>query len=183
MARKLTLISGGVIFILGIIFAGVFNVGMAYTNEMDFCTSCHSMKVNLEEYMETPHYKSASGVRATCSDCHVPQSFFPKMAAKVHAAKDVWGELIGRIDTPEKYEAYRWEMASRVWKKMEENDSRECRTCHSFEAMEFSEQDRSARKRHSRAEEKGQTCIDCHKGIAHEEPDEPEEPEEESSEG
>jgi cytochrome c-type protein NapC len=32
-----------------------------------------------------------------------------------------------------------------------------------------------ARKRHSKAEDDGLTCIDCHKGIAHTEPDEPEE--------
>ncbi len=34
-------------------------------NEMAFCTSCRSMKVNLEEYKETIHYKNASGVQAS----------------------------------------------------------------------------------------------------------------------
>ena len=64
---------------------------------------------------------------------------------------------------------------------MKATDSRECRSCHSFDNMDFSEQDKSARKRHEKAEVKGQTCIDCHKGIAHEEPDEPEEEEEEDA--
>jgi len=40
--------------------------------------------------------------------------------------------------------------------------------------MERGEQDRMAKKKHEDAEEKGKTCIDCHKGIVHEEPDEPE---------
>jgi len=96
------------------------------------------------------------------------------MIAKIAAAKDVWGELTGKLDTPEKYEAHRWEMANAVWDKMKATNSRECRSCHDFGAMAFDEQDRSARKRHARAEERGETCIDCHTGIAHEEPEEPE---------
>jgi cytochrome c-type protein NapC len=133
------------------------------------------MKVNLEEYKKTPHYKSASGVRATCSDCHVPKQFVPKMIAKVLAYKDVMHEILGTLDTKEKYEKHRWAMASRVWAKMKASDSRECRSCHSWDGMDLSEQDRLARKKHGRAPEKGQTCIDCLKGIAHEEPDEPDE--------
>ncbi|MCU7918973.1 MAG: NapC/NirT family cytochrome c [Candidatus Thiodiazotropha sp. (ex Epidulcina cf. delphinae)] len=173
---KISLFLAGAIFIVGVIFAGLFNMGMSYTNEMAFCTSCHSMKVNLEEYKETVHYKNASGVQATCADCHVPKPFISKMIAKVMAAKDVYHEIMGTIDTKEKYEAHRWDMASRVWEKMRASDSRECRACHEFTNMDLSEQDRNARKRHPKAMDEGKACIDCHKGIAHEEPDEPDEP-------
>lgn len=175
MVRKLTWAMGLLIFVLGVVFTGLFSMGLAYTNELEFCTSCHSMQTNLREYKETVHYKNASGVRAVCSDCHVPKAFFPKMLAKIMAAKDVWGEITGKIDTPEKYEAHRWEMANAVWDKMKASNSRECRSCHNFGAMAFDEQDRSARKRHARAEERGETCIDCHTGIAHEEPEDAEE--------
>lgn len=181
--RSLRWIAGGVsllllaaIFIGGMAFSGLFNVGLAYTNEMEFCTSCHSMKINYEEYKESMHYKNTSGVQATCSDCHVPKQFGPKLYAKVVAAKDVYHEIMGTIDTPEKFEAHRWDMASRVWAKMEATNSRECRNCHDFSDMDLSEQSRSARNKHAAAEDKGQTCIDCHKGVAHEEPMEPEEP-------
>jgi cytochrome c-type protein NapC len=68
-------------------------------------------------------------------------------------------------------------MATRVWAKMKETDSRECRSCHEFSNMDTSAQDRSARNKHSAAPDKGQTCIDCHKGVAHEEPEEPEDAE------
>ncbi|MES9980043.1 MAG: NapC/NirT family cytochrome c [Candidatus Thiodiazotropha sp. 6PLUC5] len=78
-AGKISLILVGIIFIAGIAFSGLFSMGLTYTNEMEFCTSCHSMKVNLEEYKESLHYKNASGVQATCSDCHVPKPFIPKM--------------------------------------------------------------------------------------------------------
>jgi len=140
------------------------------------------MQTNLAELKQTVHYSSASGVHAGCADCHVPKEFIPKMIAKVMAAKDVYHEILGTIDTPEKYEKHRWDMASRVWAKMKATDSRECRTCHSFDHMDLSAQDKSARKRHDSATEKGKTCIDCHKGIAHEEPDEPDdEPEDEDA--
>lgn len=164
-----------VVLALGAVLMSLFNVGLKATNTTEFCTSCHSMQTNLNELKETAHWSSASGVHAGCADCHVPKEFFPKMKAKILATKDVYHEIMGTIDTPEKYEKHRWDMASRVWKKMEATDSRECRTCHSFDHMDFSAQDKSARKRHSKAEEQGKTCIDCHKGVAHTEPDEPEE--------
>ena len=143
------------------------------TNTTEFCTSCHSMQWVKEEWMESAHYKNASGVRAECSDCHVPHALGPKLYAKMMAAKDVWGEIMGTIDTEEKFEEHRWEMANRVWAKMEATDSRECRSCHEFNSMDFSEQEKLSRKKHKRAEEEGKTCIECHKGVAHEEPYEP----------
>jgi cytochrome c-type protein NapC len=172
-SRKITIIIISIVFLAGIVFTGLFNVGLAYTNEMDFCTSCHSMQINLEEYKETTHYKNRSGVQATCSDCHVPKQFLPKMYAKVMAAKDVFHEVLGTIDTPEKYEDHRWDMATRVWAKMKGTSSRECLSCHKFENMDLTEQSRSARNQHGNAPDSGETCIDCHKGIAHEEPDDP----------
>ena len=182
-SRTKAIVIVSVIFLAGIVFAGLFNVGLAYTNEMEFCTSCHSMKVNLEEFKETTHYKNPSGVQATCSDCHVPEQFVPKMVAKIMAAKDVYHEILGTIDTPEKYEAHRWDMATRVWAKMKGTNSRECLNCHKFENMDLTEQSRSARARHGNAPDKGQSCIECHKGIAHEEPDEPEPEQTESAPG
>ena len=161
------------IFLLGFAAFGGMNTVLSYTNEMDFCTSCHSMKINLEEYKETLHYKNSSGVRATCSDCHVPKEFFPKMKAKILAYKDVLHEILGTIDTPEKYEAHRWDMASRVWEKMRASDSRECRSCHEFEYMNFEEQERRAQRKHTQAIEDGESCISCHKGVAHTLPEEP----------
>ncbi len=175
--RKLTLILVVLVFLGGVVFAGLFNIGLAKTNEMEFCTSCHTMKVNLEEYKETIHYKNPSGVQATCSDCHVPKEFLPKMVAKIMAAKDVYHEILGTISTPEKYEAHRWDMATRVWAKMKSSSSRECKTCHNFANMDLAAQTRTGRARHSKAADEGQDCIDCHKGIAHKEPDEPVAPE------
>jgi len=159
----------------GIIFWGGFNTAMELTNTTEFCISCHEMKDNVyQEYKETVHFKNTSGVEATCSDCHVPKPWIYKVIRKIQATNELYHKALGSIDTPEKFNAHRWVMANRVWKAMKETDSRECRNCHKFDSMDLSEQDRTARKKHSRAIDEGKTCIDCHTGIAHELPDEPE---------
>ena len=154
-------------FIAGIVFWGGFNWSLELTNTEEFCTSCHTMETNLGEYRETIHYSNHSGVRAICSDCHVPHEWQYKMKAKIMAVKDVYHEVLGTISTPEKYEARRLEMAAAVWRKMKASDSRECRNCHAFEYMDFTTQESRAADNHQRAIDEGMTCIDCHQGIAH----------------
>lgn len=161
---------------LGIIFWGGFNTAMEATNTMTFCTSCHEMRDNVyQEYKETIHYKNPSGVQATCSDCHVPRPWVYKFVRKIKATNELYHKVIGTIDTPEKFEARRLYLAERVWESMRKTDSRECRNCHDFKSMELAEQDSYARKRHERALENGETCIDCHDGIAHHLPKRPDE--------
>ena len=162
--------------VLGLM-AGVFSRALEATNRTEFCVSCHSMRQNYEQYKETAHYRNRHGVAAGCPDCHVPKKLIPKLKAKVLALKDVYHEFAGTVDTPEKFEARKWEMANRVWRRMKANDSRACRNCHAFDRMALDEQDPSARRRHLRAMQTGKTCIDCHTGIAHEEPDPPDEAE------
>jgi len=41
----------------------------------------------------------------------------------------------------------------------------------SFDEMELSKQTKLAKQTHTDAQTNGQTCIDCHKGIAHNLPD------------
>ncbi len=173
-------------FIAGGIFFIVFHFTMNATNSMDLCISCHEMDGVYEEYKQTPHYNSASGVRATCADCHVPHGktfgdWIDKFLAKLTiGTKDIFQHTIGTYDTKEKFQAARYEMAQHVIENMRKRDSKECKFCHSLEAMDFAEQGKSASRKHKRIMEKGgKTCIDCHTGIAHEEPEEPEEPEDE----
>jgi cytochrome c-type protein NapC len=167
-------------FVSGIVFWGGFNTGMEATNTMTFCIGCHEMRDNVyKEYKETIHYSNRTGVQAVCSDCHVPKDWTHKIIRKIQASKEVWGKLTGVIDTREKFEAHRMAMATREWERMKANDSRECRNCHSFEAMSKEKQRGTPYKKHMAAKAEGKTCIDCHKGIAHQLPKEYEEPEEE----
>lgn len=165
------LIVGG---IGGIIFWGGFHTAMEATNTLEFCTSCHEMEqLVYQEYKQSIHYKNPAGVRAICSDCHVPHAWGPKIVRKIQATGELWAKFTGKVDTPEKFEAARWELANHIWKVMKTTDSRECRNCHSFDAMDFDHQSARAKEKMSVAEEKGETCIDCHKGIAHKKPKDP----------
>jgi len=167
-------VGGFVMFAIGIIFWGGFNTAMEMTSTLEFCTSCHEMAPVYEEYQQTVHFKNASGVRAICSDCHVPKPWHLKVMRKIQATfNEVPHAILGTINTPEKFEAHRAEMAENVWAVMRASDSRECRNCHALETMNLEEQDRIAAKRHTleRKLEKGETCIDCHQGIAHKLPE------------
>ena len=165
-----TLVVGG--FVLGILFWGGFNTAVEWTNSEKFCISCHEMHDNVyAEYKQTIHYSNRTGVRAVCSDCHVPQAWGPKMIRKVQASRELWGKLTGTIDTPEKFEAKRLELARREWQRMLANDSLECRNCHGLESMDGEKQATRAWRQHERAREQGITCIVCHQGIAHELPE------------
>ena len=162
----LTLLGGG--FVAGVVFWGGFNTAMEATNTMTFCTSCHEMRDNVyEEYKHTIHAQNRTGVRATCSDCHVPKDWTHKMIRKVQASNELLHKVLGSVDTKEKFDAKRLTLARHEWDRMKASDSRECRNCHTLEAMNPEFQKPRARQQHLGAMETGATCIDCHKGIAH----------------
>ena len=178
-AKYSILAISSVAFFAGIIFWGGFNTGLEMTNSLEFCISCHEMRDNVyAEYKETIHYSNRTGVRAVCSDCHVPKDWTHKMIRKSKASFEVLGKLMGSIDTREKFEAKRIELATHEWDRMKATNSRECRNCHSFEAMSPELQKQTPYKKHMKAKEDGKTCIDCHKGIAHHLPKEYEDPDE-----
>ena len=177
LSRKVilgTTLGAALFFMLvGVIFWGGFNTAMEATNTLDFCISCHEMEENVyREYTKTIHYTNRSGVRAACSDCHVPDPWVHKVVRKVQASKELVAWAMGTIDTVEKFQARRGHLAEREWKRMSLNNSQECRNCHEFDFMDFSEQGRRSVAQHSTALASGEkTCIDCHKGIAHRLPD------------
>jgi cytochrome c-type protein NapC len=159
-------------FLGGVIFWGAFNTALELTNTETFCISCHEMENNVyEELARTVHFSNRSGVRASCPDCHVPHDWTDKIARKMQASKEVWGKIFGTIDTRRKFLDKRLDLAMREWKRLKANDSLECRNCHSSVAMDLSRQSPRAAEIHSRYLLAGEaTCIDCHKGIAHELP-------------
>ena len=156
------------VFVAGILFWGGFNTAMEWTNREAFCISCHEMEENVyKEYRNTIHYSNRSGVRATCPDCHVPKEWTHKIIRKIQASNEVWHKILGTIDTPEKFNAKRLQLAQNEWKRMKATDSRECRNCHNFEYFDYAIQGRRSTRMHQDGFGEGKTCIDCHKGIAH----------------
>ena len=159
-------------FVAGFIFVVGFNTSMTAMNSDEFCLSCHEMRDNVyQEYIETAHFSNRSGFKVGCSDCHVPHEFVPKMIRKIQASKELYGKVLGIIDTPQKFNEHRLAMAQNEWKRMKASNSQECRNCHNMNNMDFSVQKSVAAQMHREAIDLGKTCIDCHKGIAHKLPD------------
>jgi nitrate/TMAO reductase-like tetraheme cytochrome c subunit len=170
-------LGGFIAFVLGAVALGGTNYVLHETSTNEFCYVCHSHEMFIKpEYEASSHFSNTSGVRAECADCHLPHdNWFELVWTKAVVSLDIIPELAGKLDTAEKYEAHRAEMAESVWRQFKENDSKFCRSCHSIDAMNLETQERRTARQHSRAAENDETCIDCHYGIVHAEPDNAEE--------
>jgi cytochrome c-type protein NapC len=167
------LLVGGIVGAVAVIGT---QVAVAVTGTDEFCgTTCHSHKNFVyPEHKLSGHYNNRTGVRAMCVDCHVPHNYPAKLIYKAKAGiHDAIAEMRGVISTQEKFEKERWRMANIVWDEMRENNSANCRTCHDPAAMDASKQSEAATKQHKKFAAGKATCIDCHTGTAHKDPEEP----------
>lgn len=164
------LVTGG--FIAGVIAWQGLEVGLAATNSEEFCISCHTMEDNVyPELQQTVHWRNRTGVRASCSDCHVPHDFTNKMARKMQASREVWAQVIGQIGTREKFLDHRVVLAQREWARFKANGSKECKTCHEYKSMDFEKMKITSQIPMLQAAANNQSCLDCHQGIAHKLPE------------
>jgi nitrate/TMAO reductase-like tetraheme cytochrome c subunit len=151
-------------------------VAVAMSGTNDFCGSaCHShASFVYPEFKASIHGHNRTGVQGHCSDCHIPHNYPVKLFYKAQAGlRDGIAEMRGVISTKEKFEAERWRLANNVWAEMRENNSENCRTCHTPAAMDPAKQSEDAVKQHKKFTSGKATCIDCHTGVAHQEPVEP----------
>ncbi len=171
------------LLVIGLVIGAAAVIGTAVvvkvTGTVEFCGgTCHSMNAfTLPEYKRSVHFANRSGVPADCGDCHIPHGYPEKLWYKAKAGiYDVIQEARGTVATAELYEKERWRIASRVWAEMKENDSANCRYCHRISAETVAKQTSAAQQMHKMVLENKGTCVDCHKGLAHKEPEEPPEP-------
>lgn len=163
------------LLILGVVIGagGVvgFNSVLHSTSSTEFCsTACHShASFVAPDFRKSVHHANASGVAAGCSDCHIPQAFFPKLWVKATTGvRDLYAEyLVGSISTREKYDTALPRLQKRVRAEMQAHDSRECRTCHVFTPDVLKRQPSAAARSHTDPESASLTCVDCHVGVAH----------------
>lgn len=170
------LLVGGVVGAVGVIGTQVM---VHVTGTDEFCgTACHSHeKFVYPDHKLSAHYSNRTGVRAACVDCHLPHSYPAKLFAKASAGiKDGLAEMRGTIATQEKFERERWRMANEVWEQMRADNSASCRHCHDPAAWDPKKQSEDATKQHKKFLSGKATCIDCHTGVAHKEPEEPKAP-------
>ncbi|MGI9343991.1 MAG: NapC/NirT family cytochrome c [Gammaproteobacteria bacterium] len=165
-------LGAAIAFGLGAIALGTFNFVLHQTGTNEFCYVCHSHELFIKpEYEASSHFANTSGVQTSCSDCHVPHDWWGTVWLKTRATLDILPEVMGELDTAEKYEAHRREMAMSVWADYLERDSDYCQSCHSLERMVLENQERRAQRKHALALDSGATCIECHQGIVHKLPE------------
>ena len=115
--------------VIGIIFVGVLTSVVHWAGTEKFCGEfCHSMDVTYAAYKKGDHFRTASGVTAGCSDCHLknesnhfagPIDYTALLIDKAIAgSKSLFGEIRGTMSTPEKQIEKRPEMATAVHQQM-----------------------------------------------------------------
>ena len=166
------------LLIIGLVIGAGAVIGtqvmVAATGTNKFCGgACHSMQWALQEYRQSVHFTNRTGVRAGCHDCHIPHQYPALLFYKAKAGiKDAIGEMRGVISTEEKFNKERLRMAKLVWAEYKENNSRNCRFCHDIDKEVVARQKDFVRPMHEQFLAGAMTCVDCHKGIAHNAPKE-----------
>lgn len=136
-----------------------------YTSSNEFCTTCHSMSYADASYQQTSHYNSASGVRASCGDCHVSEGVFAATIDHAIGSKDLFKQLFGPdYDDPVINLLHLPEAAFHARKWFRDRDSATCKRCHEIEAIQGTRANTAAIHQE---ETEGKSCIDCHYNLVH----------------
>jgi nitrate/TMAO reductase-like tetraheme cytochrome c subunit len=136
-----------------------------YTSSNDFCTTCHSMSYANDTYQQTVHYNSASGVRASCGDCHVSEGVFAATWDHAVGSRDLFKQIFGPdYDDPIINMLHLPEAAFSARKWFRSRDSATCKRCHVQEAIQGKRADTAAIHQE---ETDGKSCIDCHYNLVH----------------
>lgn len=153
----------------GIVIGSGFIVGLIefdhLTSTEAFCTSCHSMELVAVPYRESVHYQPASGVRASCGDCHVSEGVFAATWDHFMGAADLYAQLFGPdYDDPVVNALLLPEQAFRTRRWFKATDSATCKRCH-VQAAIYGTRLHTAAIHQEDAQ--GKTCIDCHMNLVH----------------
>lgn len=157
----------GAVVVLGLSFVVAEELNIR-GNSTAFCISCHSMSAYVyEEFKQSKHYQTASGVRPECGDCHVSKRFWPAVWDHLMGTHDLIGEFSHDWTKPEIFEERRGRMAEKVRLRLVAEDSSTCRSCHAMEAIK--PQRARGQRAHEAAVKEGKTCIACHYNLVHKE--------------
>jgi nitrate/TMAO reductase-like tetraheme cytochrome c subunit len=149
----------------GILFMAFLIEFDRFTSSNEFCTGCHSMTFAEESYMQSAHYNSVSGVRASCGDCHVSEGVFAATWDHAIGTKDLLKQLFGAdYDDPVVNMLHLPEAAFHARQWFRDRNSATCSRCHNLEAIEGK---RANTADIHREETDGKSCIDCHTNLVH----------------
>ena len=138
------------------------------------CAYCHLEWVydaTQTDSWSRPHpLKPEDGPPAKCTDCHLPEGFWPATYMYTHLASIT--DLLGNFRDRAGERAGDWlpqfaATAYRVRDGLYEVDSSTCRSCHV--ESEIKPERKRGQNAHKEALEKDKTCIECHYNLVHSE--------------
>lgn len=156
------LVIGGLAGIAFILFLIEFD---HFTSSEEFCTTCHSMELVAEPYRKSAHYMPASGVRASCGDCHVSEGVLAATWDHFIGGKDLFNQIFGPdYDDPVINALHLPDAAFAARRWFKERASATCKRCHVKAAIYGV---RPATLQIHQEEAKGKSCIECHYNLVH----------------
>ena len=168
----------GAIFTLGgVALVALTNKAVMWSSSNAFCgTVCHSMTWASLGYQQGPHFINASGVRASCGECHIPYESSHATATEYvklllfkadRGAKDFWNESRKSIATKEEWEKRRPLLEADFENYLRAHNYITCRGCHALEAFGGSRSHMKVVIHQMVLSGDDVDCLRCHRNIGH----------------
>ncbi len=171
------LLWGTIFGLSGVALVAVTNKAVIWSSSNAFCGKfCHSMTWASAEYQQGPHFINASGVRASCGECHIPYDSGHATATEYvklllfkadRGAKDFWNESHKAIATKEKWEMRRAQLQAESESYMQAHNFLTCRGCHVLEAFGGPRSQMKALIHKDAIKANDVDCLRCHQNIGH----------------
>ncbi|MFU0841518.1 MAG: Cytochrome c-type protein [Burkholderia sp.] len=163
--------------VIGIVLVGALTSVVHWAGTEKFCGEfCHSMDTTYTAYQKGQHFRTASGMTAGCSDCHLkyhsnehvgPIDYVAMLWDKAKSGtSSFFGEVRGTMSTPEKQVAKRKELSEKVHKHMVDQNFSTCRGCHDLSRM-YNPKKPAVAAFHKGFIEKPADCLACHPTAGH----------------
>jgi nitrate/TMAO reductase-like tetraheme cytochrome c subunit len=161
----------------GVALVAVTNKAVIWSSSNAFCgTVCHSMTWAAAGYHQAPHFINASGVRASCGQCHIPYDSSHATATEYvkllwfkadRGAKDFWNESRKSIATKELWEKRRPQLAAEFDSYLERHNYITCRGCHTLEAFGGPRSHMKTLIHKGVIKANDVNCLQCHQNVGH----------------
>lgn len=145
------------------IFWGGTQIAIKETSDYEFCGGCHSMTPMVSSYLQDTHGgQNPAGIRATCSDCHLPHDgpFTYLKQKSINGAWDVWKEYIAGADDVD------WHAKRERREEYTYNSG--CLTCHNELGVSVVSTPATIVAHGPMLTGKGDdNCVGCHEHVGH----------------
>ena len=171
------LLWGTIFGLSGVALVAMTNKAVIWSSSDAFCgTFCHSMTWTTMAYYQGPHFVNASGVRASCGQCHIPYDSSHATATEYvqlllfkadRGAKDFWNESRRTIATKEEWQTRQPQLRAEFESYTEAHNYITCRGCHSLEAFGGPRSQMKVLIHKDIIKANDVACFQCHQNVGH----------------